>query len=87
MNTNLTTVLPVEHSLPPDVSVDGIVQDKKSDSRKPHASSGCFRRNHQCGKVHPRLGSYLAFLAAVLVSMVAAATVASNDVPLMLGGF
>lgn len=44
------------------------------------------RRARQSGRLHPRLASCLAFLAAVFVSLLAAATVASHDVPLMLGG-
>ncbi len=36
---------------------------------------------------HPRLLAYLAFFATVFASLTAAATVASNDVPLLLGGF
>ena len=49
------------------------------------APSGCHSR--QSGRFHPRLASYVAFLVAVFVCMVAAATVASQDIPLMLGGY
>lgn len=44
-------------------------------------------RARQSGKLHTRFAGYMAFGAAVFVSMIAAATVASHDVPLMLGGF
>ncbi|MDB5845730.1 MAG: hypothetical protein JWP79_3040 [Polaromonas sp.] len=44
-------------------------------------------RNCQAGKLDAQLGGYLAFGATVFVSIVAAAAVASNDLPLMLGGF
>ena len=44
-------------------------------------------RIRQAGKLDARLGGYLAFGAAVLVSIVAAAAVASHDLPLILGGF
>lgn len=44
-------------------------------------------RARQSGKLHSRFAGYMAFGAAVFVSMIAAATVASHDVPLMLGGF
>ena len=44
-------------------------------------------RTRQSGKLHSRFAGYLAFGAAVCVSMIAAATVASHDIPLMLGGF
>ena len=44
-------------------------------------------RLRQSGKLHSRFAGYMAFGAAVLVSMIAAVTVASHDVPLMLGGF
>ncbi|WP_029525302.1 hypothetical protein [Polaromonas glacialis] len=44
-------------------------------------------RVRQSGKLHSRFAGYMAFGAAVFVSMIAAATVASHDVPLMLGGF
>lgn len=44
-------------------------------------------RVRQSGKLHSRFAGHMAFGAAVLVSLVAAATVASHDVPLMLGGF
>ena len=46
------------------------------------------RRAHQSGKLHSsRFGGYMAFVAAACVSIMAAATVASHDLPLMLGGF
>lgn len=41
----------------------------------------------QSGKLHSQFAGYMAFGAAALVAMIAAATVASHDVPLMLGGF
>ena len=44
-------------------------------------------RNGQAGKLDAQLGSYLAFGAAVFASIVAAAAVASYELPLMLGGF
>jgi len=44
-------------------------------------------RARQSGKLHSRFAGYMAFGAAVFVSLMAAATVASHDVPLMLGGF
>ncbi|MDB5932407.1 MAG: hypothetical protein JWR60_4114 [Polaromonas sp.] len=43
--------------------------------------------SRQSGQLHPRLAPFLAFLATVFACMAAAATVASNDLPLMLGGF
>jgi len=51
----------------------------------PGTPSGVKRR--QAGRFSPLLASYVAFLVAVSVSMAAAATVASQDIPLMLGGF
>lgn len=44
-------------------------------------------RARQSGKLHSRFAGYMAFGAAVFVSLMAAATVASHDVPLLLGGF
>jgi hypothetical protein len=44
-------------------------------------------RARQSGKLHSRFAAYMAFGAAVVISMMAAVTVASHDVPLMLGGF
>ena len=44
-------------------------------------------RARQSGKLHSRFAAYMAFGAAVFISMIAAVTVASHDVPLMLGGF
>lgn len=86
MNTNLAAVAPAEHSslsLPPDARR---AEDKDACSGKLQASSSLVMRGRQSGRLHPRLAPYLAFLAAVFVSLVAAATVASHDVPLMLGG-
>jgi hypothetical protein len=48
--------------------------------------SAPVRRTRQSGKLHARLAPYLAFVAAVFGCLVAAATVASQDMPLMLGG-
>lgn len=42
---------------------------------------------HQSGKLHSRLAGYIAFGTAAVVSLMAAATVASYDVPLVFGGF
>ncbi|MBG6074325.1 hypothetical protein [Polaromonas sp. CG_9.11] len=44
-------------------------------------------RTRQSGKLHSRIAGFMAFVAAVFVSMIAAVTVASHDDPLMLGGF
>lgn len=86
MNTKLAAVAPTEHSslsLPVDA---GRAEDKDACSGKPQALSSLVMRARQAGRLHPRLAPYLAFAAAVLVCVVAAATVASHDVPLMLGG-
>lgn len=86
MDSNLAAVAPAEHSslsLPPE---GRCAEDKGACSGKLQASSSPVMRARQSGRLHPRLAPYLAFLAAVLVSLLAAATVASHDVPLMLGG-
>jgi hypothetical protein len=44
-------------------------------------------RARQSGKLHPRFAGHIAFGTAVFVSLMAAATIASHDVPLILGGF
>lgn len=41
----------------------------------------------QLGKLHAQLAAFMAFLTAVLLCVMAAATVASHDLPLLLGGF
>lgn len=41
----------------------------------------------QSGKLHSQLAAYLAFAATAFVCIIAAAMVASHDLPLMLGGF
>ena len=41
----------------------------------------------QLGKLNAQLAASMAFLAAVLVCVMAAAAVASHDLPLLLGGF
>ncbi len=86
MDSNLAAVAPEEHSplsLPPHARC---AEDNEACSGKLQASSSLVMRARQSGGLHPRLAPYLAFVAAVLVSLVAAATVASHDVPLMLGG-
>ena len=47
-------------------------------------SAICVR---QSGKLHSSFAGHIAFGAAVFVLLMAAATIASHDVPLMLGGF
>ena len=42
---------------------------------------------YQSGKLHSRFAGYMVFGAAVFISLMAAAAVASHDLPLMLGGF
>ena len=75
------------------VPVGLAVERKKSLEYEPTRAARCKGRKiarfrvRQSGKLHSRLAGYMAFGAAVLVSVIAAATVASHDVPLMLGGF
>lgn len=47
----------------------------------------CSLRARQSGKLHSRFAGHMAFGAAVFVSLMAAATVASYDLPLIFGGF
>ena len=63
------------------------VEDGPSPTTKREGHKIARFRTRQSGKLHSRFAGYLAFGAAVCVSMIAAATVASHDVPLMLGGF
>ena len=75
------------------VSVGLAVECKKSVEDEPTRAARCKGRKiarfraRQSGKLHSGFAGYMAFGAAVLVSVIAAATVASHDVPLMLGGF
>lgn len=41
----------------------------------------------QLGKLHAPLAAFMAFLVVVLLCVMAAATVASHDLPLLFGGF
>ena len=50
----------------------------------PRAIARC---TSQSGKLHSQFAAYLAFAAAVLVSLLAVFTVVSHDLPLMLWGF
>ena len=61
------------------------VQGGQTAKREEQRIRGFIAR--QSGKLHSRFAGHMAFGAAVFVSMIAAATVASHDVPLMLGGF
>ena len=63
------------------------VEDGPSPTTKREGPRIARFRTCQSGKMHSRFAGYLAFGAAVCVSMIAAATVASHDIPLMLGGF
>lgn len=49
--------------------------------------SSATSRSCQAGKLDARLGAWLAFGAAVCVSIIAAVAVTSNELPLSLGGF
>ena len=53
----------------------------------PAGSSTNFSFARQSGKLHSQLAAYLAFSATAFVCVIAAAMVASHDLPLMLGGF
>ena len=44
-------------------------------------------RVYQAGKFDSKFASYIAFVIAVFVCFIAAVTVVSHDLPLMLGGF
>jgi len=46
---------------------------------------GATARKCQSGKFYSRFAPYIAFVIAVLVSFIAAVTVASHDLPFMLG--
>lgn len=75
-----TMVAPTHECLEPvDVSLSGIAQKNRHKTVRV-----C---GFQSGKLHSRFAGYMAFGAAVFVSLMAAATVAIHDVPLMLGGF
>lgn len=54
---------------------------------QPAILSTAASRSRQAGKLNARLGAWLAFGAAVFVSIVAAVAVASHELPLSLGGF
>ncbi len=84
-------------NLAPD-STSEIISDSLSaqlsgnESSKPRDSESGFKNCSGSGygtplrKFHPRLAACIAFFSTVFVSMAAAATVVSNDIPLMLGG-
>ena len=55
--------------------------------KKPLAPVISARRSTQAGKLDARIGACLAFAGAVFSSIIAAAAVASYELPLMLGGF
>ena len=54
---------------------------------QPQQWQAVHSNTRQSGKIHSLFTACMAFGAAVFVSLMAAATVASYDMPLMLGGF
>ena len=80
---SITAGLPVNTA----VECNKPVKDGPAPTTKREGQRIARFRTRQSGKLHSRFAGYLAFGAAVCVSMIAAATVASHDVPLMLGGF
>lgn len=69
------------------VRIDSTEKKSRFAMKTPLSPIAAAPRNSQTGKLDARLGAYLAFGAAVLASIVAAAAVASHELPLMLGGF
>ena len=63
------------------------IEDESSPTAKRQGQRIAPFRLRQSGKMHFRFAGHLAFGATVCVSMIAAATDASHDIPLMLGGF
>lgn len=94
MNTNLAAVSAAEPScascssmsMSTDMPGDGLLEGRETCAGRLCEPSAPVWRTRQSGKLHARLAPYLAFVAAVFGCLVAAATVASQDVPLMLGG-
>ncbi len=92
MNTNFAAISVAKPScasclsVSPDMPGDALVEACEICPDTQCEPSGSVRRTRQSGKLHARLAPYLAFVGAVLGCLVAAATVASQDVPLMLGG-
>ena len=52
-----------------------------------HLAARSGRRERQAGKLHSSSTSYLAFFAIVLACLAAAATVTSQCLPVVMGGF
>ena len=77
------------------VESEGPMPEQFKKSSKANGSLNKHRQQHnicktgayQSGKLHSGFAGYMAFGAAVFVSVMAAAAVASHDLPLMLGGF
>ena len=62
-------------------------QQRQAPEGQPQLLQAVRRGARQSGKIHSLLAACMAFGAAVFVSLIAAAVVASHDMTLMPGGF